>query len=100
MFIVTSLPMRTGVGRYEFTFTFSKTHCLCECDDGSKKLSLIPHSISVQIDKTEPREVELISLFGTPTSGDIWFRFPMGTFNRIIENVHNFKGEDLLNLLN
>jgi len=103
MFVVTSLPTRTGNGKYIFTFTFSSKYCLCECNDGQKAITPIANGLGLklQIDKSEPDHVELIVLPGTTSSGDIWFRFPIGTFDKIIENVHDFKrGGDLLNLLN
>ena len=49
------------------------------------------------IDKTETRHKELIIMPGTPDYNG-WVRFPIGTFDKILENVHDFKREgDLLN---
>jgi hypothetical protein len=102
MFVVTTLPTRTGDGRRQFTFTFSSKYCLCEGDDGQKSITSIGNvlGLNLQIDKSETPHAEFILLPGTTMSGKIWFRFPIGTFDRILENVHGFKrGEDLLNLL-
>ena len=100
MFVVTSLPTRTGDGRHQFTFTFSSKYCLCESDDGQKSITPIGNvlGLKLQIDKSETPHAEFILLSGTTNSGDIWFRFPIGTFDKILENVHDFKREgDLLN---
>jgi hypothetical protein len=99
MFVVTSLPSPSGNGYREFTYTFSSKYCLCERDDGQKSITPIGNFIQlrVQIDKTETRHKELIIMPGTP-GYDGWVRFPIGTFDKILENVHDFKREgDLLN---
>jgi len=99
MFVVTSLPSPSGNGYREFTYTFSSKYCLCERDDGQKSITPIGHFIQlrVKIDKTETRHKELICMPGTPEY-DGWVRFPIGTFDKILENVLDFKREgDLLN---
>jgi hypothetical protein len=99
MFVVTSLPSPSGNGHREFTYTFSSKYCLCECDDGQKSITPIGNFIQlrVMIDKTETRHKELIIMPGTPDYNG-WVRFPIGTFDKILENVLDFKREgDLLN---
>jgi hypothetical protein len=102
MFVVTSLPTGTEEGPHRFTFTFSSKYCLCECDDGQKSITYIGGGLGLklQINKSGTSQAEFILLPGTPNSGDIWFLFTIGTFDKILENVHGIKrGEDLLNLL-
>jgi hypothetical protein len=101
MFTITSLPNADGVSNKVYKFTFFDSYMICESLDGSKAIHrLTQPTLACQIDKTESPARELILLPGNGMSGTIWFRFPIGTFNKILENVYNFKGENLLDLLN
>ena len=95
MFVITSLPTPTQMGDEEFKYTFSSKYCLCERNDGQKSITPIGNfiQIRVKIDKTGPRHKELIIMPGTPEF-DGWVRFPIGTFDRILENVICFKSSD------
>ena len=102
MFVVTSLPTKGGSmtkgdnGSVEYKFTFIGTRVLRESPDGDKELNQW-HSASLRlmIDKTQGVAVELILM---PDVKGIWYRFPIGTFDKILENVYDFKREgDLLN---
>jgi hypothetical protein len=100
MFTITSLA-QTHAGNKVFKFTFFDSYMICESLDGAKAIHRLTHpTLACRIDKTESPALELILLPGNCMNGDTWFRFPIGTFDKIVENVYNFKGEDLLNLLN
>ena len=96
MFTITSLPVSNIV----YKFTFFDKYILSECSDGSRIILHSPHPhcsppIQSRIDKTESVPAEQIMF----TNGG-WYRFPIGTFDKILENVYNFKGGDLIDLLN
>ena len=95
MFVVTSLPSPSGNGHCEYKFTFIGTRVLRESPDGNKELNQWHSaSLKLQIDKTQGA-VELILM---PDVEGRWYRFPIGTFDKILENVYDFKREgDLLN---
>jgi hypothetical protein len=94
MFVVTSLA--TKAGDKEYKFTFNGTRVLRESPNGDKELNQW-HSASLRliIDKTQGVAVEVILM---PDVNGAWYRFPIGTFDKILENVYDFKPEgDLLN---
>jgi len=99
MFVVTSLPQIHDQNKV-YKFTFFDKYMLSECSDGCRNILHNPHPhysppVQSRIDKTESVLAEQIMFPGTT-----WYRFPVGTFDKIIENVYNFKGGDLIDLLN
>jgi uncharacterized membrane protein len=99
MFVVTSLP-HAHDGNKVYKFTFFDKFVLCECSDGQKKVSHWNQSpLPLMLEKTESVTSELIILpMILPGISSSWYRFPIGTFDKILENVYNFKGGlDLLN---
>lgn len=100
MFTITSLPQPHD-GNITYKITFFDNYLLYEFSDGRKKIHHSPH--------THPHagnNPERMIVTGEPAVEQImfaiigWIRFPIGTFDKILENVYNFKGGDLLNLLN
>ena len=97
MFTITGLT-HPSEGNKLYKFTFFDKFILCECSDGQKKVHPFPQApLPMMLEKSESVTVEVILL---PGIANIWYRFPIGTFDKILENVYNFKGGDLLNLLN
>jgi hypothetical protein len=96
MFVVTSLS-HSHDGNNVFKFTFFDKYVLCESSDGQKKVNHFFQSpFPMMLEKSTP-VVELILIPGITNT---WYRFPIGTFDKILENVYNFKGGNLLDLLN
>jgi len=96
MFVVTSLP-HSHHGNNVYKFTFFDKYVLCESSDGLKTVNpFFQAPLPMVLEKSTP-VVELISV---PGIAAIWYRFPLGTFDKILENVYNFKGGNLLDLLN
>jgi len=96
MFIVTSLP-HAHDGNNVFKFTFFDKYVLCESSDGQKKVTPF---FQAPLPMTLEKSVPVVELILVPGISNIWYRFPIGTFDKILENVYDFKGGDLLNLLN
>jgi len=94
MFVVTSLV--TKAGDKECKFTFIGTRILREFPDENKELNQWHEaSLRLIIEKTKGVAVEMILM---PNLDNAWYRFPIGTFDKILENVYDFKPEgDLLN---
>jgi hypothetical protein len=95
MFVVTSLP-HSHDGNNVYKFTFFDKYVLCESSDGKKKVNhFFQAPFSMVLEKST-----LIELILVPGIDGIWYRFPVGTFDKILENVYNFKGGNLIDLLN
>jgi hypothetical protein len=95
MFTVTSLP-HSHDGNNVYKFTFFDKYVLCESSDGQKKVNpFFQAPFPMVLEKST-----LIELILVPGVSGIWYRFPVGTFDKILENVYNFKSGNLIDLLN
>ncbi len=95
MFTITSLPINQPNNEV-YKITYFDNYMLTECSDGRKTLTYsinMPFQMIINRQKSVPLEQIMFPHHG-------WLSFPIGTFDKILENVYNFKGGDLLNLLN
>jgi hypothetical protein len=97
MFVVTSLPMTSHTGTDVFKFTFFDKYVMCESSDGQKNVQPFFQAPLRMVLEKSATTVELILVPGVTSA---WYRFPTGTYDKILEHVYNFKGGDLLDLLN
>uniref|UniRef100_A0A6C0JP05 Uncharacterized protein n=1 Tax=viral metagenome TaxID=1070528 RepID=A0A6C0JP05_9ZZZZ len=93
MFIVRSLPQSFGSGKVVYTLKFWDNRMMVECSDGTKSIQPMPASFSCRVDQTQDAEVMIVT---NGTHSSQYVRFPIGTYDKILENLFNFKGGDLL----
>ncbi len=97
MFTVTGLPHIHEQNKV-YKFTFFDKYVLFECSDGAKRICPFLHA-HIQC-TLQPDRTESILFACLPGADNKWYLVPTGTFDKILENVYNFKGGNLLDLLN
>jgi len=93
MFTIRSLGQSFGSGNVVYTLKFWDDWMMVECSDGQKSVQPMPRSFSCRVDQTQDAEVMIVT---NGSHSSQYVRFPIGTFDKLLDNLFNFKGGDLL----
>jgi len=97
MLTIRSLPQNFGNGIVDYTLKFWDNWMMVECSNGQKSIQAMTPSFSCRVDTTQSVHAEVM-IIANGSLGSQYVRFPIGTFDKILDTLFKFNGHDLLEI--